>query len=441
MPINFQTFKEIINATRADLRKELPTIDPTIFGSWGRAFADSLSGRVFDIVQLVKQLVIQMFPETAISTFLEGWGAYEGLTKNPATKASGQVTFTGTIASVIPINTALQTNDSIQYITKSQLTLANQSQSVSLVRAGSIVTGTSGTDHLLGSGQSATISGADQAEYNGTFTMTVLSATTFSYVITGTPATPATGTIIGSFDGGFVEVESVDEGENKNQDPGAQLSLVSPISGVDTIAWVQFSELAGGTDEEEDGATGTGIPGTFRFRIYQSRRNPVANFNPTSIEKVALAVAGVTRVLVKRITPIVGAVTILFVRDGDDNIIPSPGEVQDVEDAILLDLPAPSDEADVHVTAPTAITTNYTFSSITPDTSTMRTAIINNLIAFYRDGVDFETNITEDKYRAAIINTIDPETGDTLTAFTLTTPTTDIAVTTDQIGVLGTVTF
>ena len=44
-------------------------------------------------------------------------------------------------------------------------------------------------------GSSVTISGAAQSEYNGTFTIVVTDATHFTYTVTGTPATPATGTI------------------------------------------------------------------------------------------------------------------------------------------------------------------------------------------------------------------------------------------------------
>jgi hypothetical protein len=37
--------------------------------------------------------------------------------------------------------------------------------------------------------------GAIQPEYNGAFTVTVLTTTTFTYVVSGTPASPATGAI------------------------------------------------------------------------------------------------------------------------------------------------------------------------------------------------------------------------------------------------------
>lgn len=443
MSIDFRTFQQIVDQIRADISSSMGgAIDPTVFAKFERAFGDALGGRSFDIELSVQQLLLQLFPDTAIGTFLERWASYENITRLAATGASGLITFTGTVASIIPIGTSLQTTDAKLYTTQASLTLTNQSISVtSLTRSGSTVTATTASDHLMGSGQDVTIADAVETDYNGTFEITVTGSDTFTYTITGAPSSPATGTITASFDGGSVEVESNEEGQDQNQESGAQLNLVSPISGVDTTARVQFTEIAGGTDEEEDGPVGQGIPGTLRFRLFQSRRNPVTNFNIAAIEKAALAVAGVTRLKVKRITPLVGQVTILFVRDNDTNIIPSAGEVQDVKDAIVELLPATSDEADVIVTAPTPVSTNYTFTSITPDTATMRTAIENNLAAFYQDDVTFEEDITEDRYRAAITNTIDPETGATLSTFTLSAPSGDITVTIDEIGVLGTVSF
>ena len=50
--------------------------------------------------------------------------------------------------------------------------------------------------HLFVTGELVAISGAGQPEYNGTFTITVLDANTFTYTVAGTPATPATGATI-----------------------------------------------------------------------------------------------------------------------------------------------------------------------------------------------------------------------------------------------------
>lgn len=66
---------------------------------------------------------------------------------------------------------------------------------VSITRAGSTATVTVADTSFLQTGDYAQILGAVQTEYNGLFQITVASPTTFTYTVTGTPATPATGTI------------------------------------------------------------------------------------------------------------------------------------------------------------------------------------------------------------------------------------------------------
>lgn len=67
----------------------------------------------------------------------------------------------------------------------------------SITRSGGTATVTvpGGFPHNLITGQSVTIAGADQSDYNITASVTVTSATTFTYAVGGTPATPATGVI------------------------------------------------------------------------------------------------------------------------------------------------------------------------------------------------------------------------------------------------------
>lgn len=440
MSIEFDTYKEIIDRVRADISQNLPGVDPTIFGSYVRALGDAVAGRAFDVELIQEQLLLQFFPQTATGSFLELWAAYEALTRNPATGSTGPVTFTGTIGSVIPIGTQIRSSAGDIYETLASLTLENQSISVtSLTRSGSEVTATTASDHTMSSGQEADVSGAVETDYNGTFEVTVTASNKFTYQIPGTPTTPATGTIIADYDGGFVDIESqgtaseTSPASQLNLDSGAQLSLVSPIAGVDTTALVQFGEVGGATDTETDEE--------LRVRVFQSRANPVANFNVAAITKQALSVPGVTRLLVKRITPYIGAVTVLFVRDNDSNIIPSASEVLTVKEAILEILQASSDVDDVFVLAPTPVTVDFTFTAISPNTASMREAVEQNLISFFQDDVTFEEDITEDKYRSAIINTIDPETGDSVSSFTLSAPSGDVTVTTNEIGVLGEIIF
>lgn len=66
---------------------------------------------------------------------------------------------------------------------------------VSLTRAAGVATATTSAAHALTSGDEVEIAGALQAEYNGTVTVTVTGANTFTFPVVGTPVTPATGSI------------------------------------------------------------------------------------------------------------------------------------------------------------------------------------------------------------------------------------------------------
>jgi len=66
----------------------------------------------------------------------------------------------------------------------------------SITRSGTTVTVTTTTDHGLQEGQAVVIAGAVEPDYNGTFDVaSVTSSTVYTYEISTTPTTPATGTI------------------------------------------------------------------------------------------------------------------------------------------------------------------------------------------------------------------------------------------------------
>lgn len=67
---------------------------------------------------------------------------------------------------------------------------------LSIIRSGTTATVTTVSDHGLSTSSSVTISGATQTDYNITAAITVTSTTTFTYTVAGSPATPATGTIV-----------------------------------------------------------------------------------------------------------------------------------------------------------------------------------------------------------------------------------------------------
>lgn len=435
MPIETQTYDQIAEQIKTDIANELPDVDPTIFGSFVRAFAVSNAGRHYDNVLLIQQLIKELFPQTASGEFLERWAQYEGLSRIAAIASEGNITVSGVAGTSVPSLTEWTNAEGIVIVSTNGVTLALQTFSVSsLTRNGTTVTGITTSDHGFASGLTITIAGANETDYNGSFVITVTDTDTFTYEITASPSTPATGTITASYTGNSIPVEAADPGLDGNLESGAQLTVVTPISGLDSDAFVQYLGLTGGADEETDE--------DLLSRTLQSRQNPVANFNEAAIEKEALTVSGVTRVFVKRITPGVGDVTIAFMRDDDTNSsIPDAGEVQDVEDVIHAIVPAQSDLADIIIQAPSGVSVNFTFTVISPNTATMQAAITDSLEAFFRDEVDYETDIDEDKYRSAIINTVDPETGDILQSFTLSTPSGDVTISTNEIGILGNIIY
>ena len=84
---------------------------------------------------------------------------------------------------------------------------------------------------------------------------------------------------------------------------------------------------------------------------------------------------------------------------------------------------------------------NVTISSLSPDTTSMRTAITNNLNAFFEDSAGFAEDIKLNQLITAIQNTEDLETGQFVDDFSLDAPTADVAVGDGSMAILGTVTF
>jgi len=65
----------------------------------------------------------------------------------------------------------------------------------SITRSSSTATVTTTASHSLTTGHYVFIIGAEQSEYNGIYQVTVTGASTFTFAVTGTPVSPATGTI------------------------------------------------------------------------------------------------------------------------------------------------------------------------------------------------------------------------------------------------------
>lgn len=426
---------EVAQRQRTDVQRELSSSNPYLKNSLINALIVGSANRNFDFYLQLEEAIKQSRPDTATGVDLERWAAIWGITRIAATVATGNIVAGGTATTNIPISTVFVTSDGDTYTSTLTVVIAANSISVSsITRSGSTATVTTVSDHNLSNNIPVTISGANETEYNVTdASIIVTGSDTFTYQVTGAPATPATGTILADFNSIPVPVTSDDFGAATNQDAGTILTLQSPIVGANDEAGVDFAEIGGGTDQETDTA--------LRTRLLERIQDPVAHFNVAEITSIAKTIAGVTRVFVQEITPAVGQVTIYFMRDNDIDPIPSAGEVTTVKNKILEIKPANTDDSDVIVAAPTAVPTNFTFTDLTPNTSTMQTAITANLQQFFSDQTQVGVDIDEDTYRAAVATTVDTATGDTVESFTLSTPSGDVTIASGEIGTLGNVVY
>ena len=171
-------------------------------------------------------------------------------------------------------------------------------------------------------------------------------------------------------------------------------------------------------------------------------------FSAGEIDILAKTVTGVTRVWVRQARinppagwPMEGQVFVAFMRDNDFSPFPSAQHIADVYAAVAQVLPAHTAPEDLVVTGPTPQAVDFAFSSITPDTPTMRAAITASLKQFFAEGVDYGVDIPEDDYRCAIRDTYDPVGRKRLTSFTLSTLSGDVSVGVSSLPTLGSVTF
>lgn len=427
--------EEVELRAKTDVQRELPESNPFLKNSWIGALITGYANRIFDYYIQLREAIRLAFPDTTSGTFLERWAAIYGLQRLPASIATGNVIATGAVGSSIPVGTQLSSSDGKIYENTATVLIANQVVNViNLTRTGNVATAQTASPHLLSSNVPVTIAGADQPEYNVVdAAITVISDDQFTYLVSGSPISPATGTITAEFDTATVNVQSVEFGADQDQAAGAELKLQSPLIGVDNSLFVDFGRIGGGADQESDTA--------LQIRMLNQIQNPIAHFNASDIDRKAREVPGVTRVFVQDVTPALGQVTILFMRDNDTNPIPAGSEITDVKDKILEIKPANTGDADVIVIAPTPVSVDFTFSSLSPNTVTMQNAITANLQQFFAEDTEVAVDIEEDAYRSVIFNTIDLETGQKVDQFDLTIPIGDITISTDEIGVLGAIIY
>lgn len=519
MTFNFpENEKQVSDRIKTDIQEQLPDFDVFFKMTVVSILADSYGLRAFDIYRNLKILIDQMFPNTATGEYLERWGVFKNIPRNPSTKSSGSITIEGAAGINIPVNTQFQSAEGLAFLSTAAVDTMQFIASVSSVtRTSTTVTVTLvDSSQPIATGLTFTLSGADQAEYNVTQTMVVIGLNQFTYDIASSPATPATGTMQVAFEAASVPIESIAFGQEQNLASGNNISISSSISGLASTGFVQFAGVDGGTDIENDE--------DYRDRVIDAYQNPVAQFNKNQIKRVVRSIPGNTRVFIQtpdtfldpithliQITnfegaaigttlfphnlesgmvvkigganepgynmttkivvmdendfvyaipgfpyqpsPATGTFTlqptippgmtkVFFTRDNDENIIPSASEVSAAKEALVEQImPVNTASVDLIVAAPTPRIVNFTFNSIAPNTSTMKTAIESNLRALFIDEATLGGDIIEVFYTSTIFQTIDPVTGEKVTDFDLASPSGDVFVGDSELAIIGTVTF
>jgi uncharacterized phage protein gp47/JayE len=134
-----------------------------------------------------------------------------------------------------------------------------------------------------------------------------------------------------------------------------------------------------------------------------------------------------------------GQFRVYFVRDNDASIIPSAQDVDVVKEAILQYKPAFMTDTDIIVQAPVANPLNFIFSALSPNTSTMQSAITSALSDFFGTSNNVGQADKLSEINGVISQVIDSTGASPI--YTLSSPSSNHANGLGQIGTLGTITF
>lgn len=270
---------------------------------------------------------------------------------------------------------------------------------------------------------------ADFAQGNVTFTGTsgteIPASTEIQTADGRLYTTDALATIAG---GGSVDVAVTAEvaGLAGDVDAATELTMVSPIAGVNTTATVASGGLANGTDEELDA--------DYLERILDRIQSPPDGGSESDYIAWAKEVTGVTRAWISARQYGSGTLAVLFVMDDQAlTIIPDNTKIAEVQ-AYIDDETRRPVTADVTVIAPTAVPLNPHIT-ITPSTTAVRNAIEAELIDLLTRAAEPGATL----YLSQINEAISNATGET--DHTLTAPVANITYTALQVGTLGTITW
>lgn len=229
-----------------------------------------------------------------------------------------------------------------------------------------------------------------------------------------------------------VPVRALVAGKNGNALAGVVVNLAAPVAGIDTQNVVASGGIGAGADLENTES--------LRSRLLFLQANPPMSGASHDYVIWAREVNGVTRVFVDPVTPTNGRTSVAVYFMMDDSYadgIPQAADVAVVNG--FLDVRRPAG-AVVNVLAPVAVVQNIVINALSPNTLSVKNAVVAELVEFFRRSSNVAT-LTDPfvMYRSAISEAIAAATGEH--NHSLTTPATDVTVANAHILTLGSVTF
>ncbi|NWB92340.1 baseplate J/gp47 family protein [Pseudomonas agarici] len=228
----------------------------------------------------------------------------------------------------------------------------------------------------------------------------------------------------GAFTGSTLQatVVAIESGTNGDTPAGTPLFLLSPVAGVQSTGSTA-TDIEGGLDSETDPQ--------LLSRLLKRIRQPPHGGAASDYELWALEVTGVTRVWVYPLQMGAGTVTVLFVCDGDADIIPAPEKVAQVQAYIDERRPV---TAEVFVAAPVPEPLNLAVS-LSPNTAAVQAAVI----AEVDDLISRDSMPGSPIYISRLREAVSIAAGESDNE--ITSPAADVTHATGHMAVSGTITF
>lgn len=136
------TLEELRRQTQTDLQSALPGADALLRYSNLAILANILAGLSAGHYGYLDYIARQATPFTSTGEMLEGWAGLKGVTRKPATPATGTVTFTGTVGTTIPVGTSVLRGDGYAFTTTAEATVQATGRAAAPIAA--IVAGAAG---------------------------------------------------------------------------------------------------------------------------------------------------------------------------------------------------------------------------------------------------------------------------------------------------------